>query len=72
MRIVGCLLYLAMTQLNIAYLVHIFNPFVHNPKIPQLIVVVRIIRYVKGNLISGSFFPTKNDCRTIVAYSYSC
>ena len=56
-QIVGSLLYLTMIQPDISHAVHTVSQFVSNPHKPHLAAALRILRYVKGTLHHGLFFP---------------
>ena len=57
-RIVGSLLYLTMTKPDISHAVHTVSQFVSNPHMPHLTAALRILRYVKGTLNHGLFYPS--------------
>ena len=60
-RLVGCLIYLTVTRLDITYSVHIFSRFMHAPCKPHMEVVMRILWYLKNNPGQGLFFSFQND-----------
>ncbi|XP_070002185.1 uncharacterized protein [Nicotiana sylvestris] len=47
-RLVGMLLYLTMTRLDIAYIVQVLSQFIHKPKMSHMDVALRVIKYVKN------------------------
>ena len=47
-RLVGKLIYLAHTRLDIAYAVSVVSQFMHNPKDSHLQAVYRLLRYLKS------------------------
>ena len=57
-RIVGSLLYLTMTRPDISHAIHTVSQFVNNPHKPHLAAALRILRYVKGTLNHGLFYPS--------------
>ncbi|XP_038885917.1 uncharacterized mitochondrial protein AtMg00810-like [Benincasa hispida] len=46
-KLVGSLIYLRVTRLDIAYVVHIVSQFMVSPRIIHFTIVLRILRYVK-------------------------
>ena len=55
-RLVGRLIYLSHTRLDIAYAVSLVSQFMHNPRTIHLDVVFRILRYLKSNPGKGLLF----------------
>ena len=55
-QLVGKLIYLAHTRLNIPYVASIISQFTHNPKDSHLQVVYHIIHYLKGTSSKGLLF----------------
>jgi hypothetical protein len=51
--IVGSLVYLTITRLNIAYLVHVVNQFVASPTTIHWAAVLRILRYLWGTVFQS-------------------
>ena len=47
-QLVDSLMYLTMTHLDIAYVVHIVSQFMATPRSIHLTAVLRILRYAKG------------------------
>ena len=67
-KLVGSLVYLTITRLDISFVVQQVNEFLQTLRHLHLAVVCRIIRYVKGTYDRGLVFPTCNfPC--LVAYS---
>jgi len=60
-RLVGCLIYLTITQPDIMYSVHVLSRFMHAPRRPHMEVVLRVLRYLKNAPGHGLFFPSQND-----------
>ena len=52
-RLVGRLIYLSHTRLDIAYAVNVVSQFMHNPKMTHLHVVYSILRYLKTHMGKG-------------------
>ena len=65
-RLVGRLIYLAHTWLDIAYSVSVISQFMHDPREPHLHVAYRV-HYLKGNPRKGILFK-KNDTLALEAY----
>ncbi|KAL9273222.1 Serine/threonine-protein kinase AFC2-like protein [Drosera capensis] len=66
--LVGALQYLSMTRPDIAYAVHLVSQFIQTPRMPHLLVVQRIYRYLQGTSSFGiSLRPS--DLSLLVAYS---
>ena len=51
-RLVGKLIYLTITRLDISYAVSIVSQFMTSPRVPHMNVVIRILKYVKNAHIS--------------------
>jgi len=54
---VGSLRYLSNSRPNICYSVSVINEFMHDPRKYHLIVVKRILRYIKDTMEFGLLFP---------------
>ncbi len=54
-RIVGSLIYMTITRLDLNYVVGVVNQFMQTPQKPHLDVVRRILRYIKHTLQCGIF-----------------
>lgn len=48
-RLVGRLIYLAVTRPDISYAIHILNKFMKQPKVDHWDAVLRVVRFLKGN-----------------------
>ena len=59
-RLVGRLIYLAHTRLDIAYSVSVISQFMHDPREPHLQVAYRVLHYLKGNPRKGILFKKSN------------
>jgi len=66
--LVGSLIYLTTTRLDISYAVHQVNQFISSPRHLYLAAVWRIIHYLYGSPNRGLFFPTSSSFQ-LVAYS---
>ena len=55
-RLVGRLIYLTITRLDITYLVHILSRFMHAPRKPHMEASMQILRYLKNNSSQGLLF----------------
>ena len=55
-RLVGKLIYLSHTRLDIAYAVSVVSQFMHDPRKPHMDIVERILRYLKVALGKGLLF----------------
>ncbi|CAL8152565.1 unnamed protein product [Prunus armeniaca] len=62
-RLVGRLIYLTITRLDITYAVHVLSRFMHEPRIPHMDAAVRILRYLKYTPGQGILFPTQDDLK---------
>ena len=67
-RLVGRLIYLAHTRLDIAYLVSVINQFMHDPREPHLQVAYKVLHYLKGNPRKVILFK-KNNTLALEAYT---
>ena len=63
-RLVGSLIYLTTTRLDISYVVHQVSQFISSPRHFHLVVV----RYLRGSPTCGLFIPTDASLQ-LVAYS---
>lgn len=60
-KLVGKLIYLSHTRLDICYSVSYVSQFMHAPTTDHLQTVMRILRYLKGALGQGLFFGKHKD-----------
>uniref|UniRef100_A0A2N9IYX8 CCHC-type domain-containing protein n=1 Tax=Fagus sylvatica TaxID=28930 RepID=A0A2N9IYX8_FAGSY len=69
-RLVGRLIYLTITRPDIVFAVNILSQFMHAPRLPHLQAANRVLRYIKGSLDQGIFFPSSNTLH-VTAYTDS-
>ncbi|WJZ98357.1 hypothetical protein VitviT2T_016885 [Vitis vinifera] len=67
-RLVGRLIYLAHTWLDIAYSMSVISQFMHDPREPHLQAAYRVLHYLKGNPGKGILFK-KNNTLALEAYT---
>ena len=60
-RLMGKLLYLTLTRLDISYTVGLLSQFISKPKEPHLQATQRILRYLKGAPGTSLFFPSNPE-----------
>ncbi len=58
-RIMGSLIYMTITRLDLSYAVGVVSQFMQTPKKPHLDAVRRILRYIKHILQRGIFYEAK-------------
>uniref|UniRef100_A0A1S4AC36 Uncharacterized mitochondrial protein AtMg00810-like n=1 Tax=Nicotiana tabacum TaxID=4097 RepID=A0A1S4AC36_TOBAC len=66
-RLIGRLLYLTMTRLDIAFVVHMLSQYMHALKVSHMDIARRVVRYIKSTPGLGLFMPT-GSCKHLVAY----
>jgi hypothetical protein len=59
-RIVGSLIYMTTTRLDLNYVIGVVSQFMQTPRKPHLDAVKRILRYIKHTLQCGIFYETKS------------
>nr|GEV27950.1 probable carboxylesterase 2 [Tanacetum cinerariifolium] len=59
-RLVGRLLYLSMTRPDISYAVQHLSQFVSSPKEPHLQAATHLLRYLKGSINKGLYYPVQS------------
>ncbi|RVX03304.1 Retrovirus-related Pol polyprotein from transposon RE1 [Vitis vinifera] len=62
-RLVGKLIYLSHTRLDIAYVVSVVSQFMHNPSEDHMDAVIRILRYLKSSPRKGLLFSKNGHLR---------
>jgi hypothetical protein len=67
-RLVGRLLYLTHTRLDIAYAVSVVSKYMHDPRVPHQEAVYQILRYLKSCPGKGVLF-SKNGHTRIEVYT---
>jgi hypothetical protein len=60
-HIVGSLIYMTITRLDLSYAVGVVNQFLQTPRKPHLDAVRRILRYKKHILQCGIFYEAKSQ-----------
>jgi len=56
-RLAGSLVYHTVTRPDLSYVVHLVSQFMVAPHTTHYATVLRILRYVKGTLFHGLYFP---------------
>ena len=69
-QFVGSLIYLTITRPDISYAVHVVSQFLAAPRSPYYVVVLRILRYLKGTIFDGLHFSSHSSL-TLQVYSYA-
>jgi hypothetical protein len=60
-QLVGSLIYLTITCLDLAYSVHLVSQFMSTPHSTHYAAVLRILRYIKGTLFHGLHFSAQSS-----------
>ncbi|XP_021734740.1 uncharacterized protein LOC110701391 [Chenopodium quinoa] len=61
LRLVGRLIYLAVTRPDLAYSVHILSQFMHAPRTEHWEAALRVVRYLKGTPGQGIFLRSDSE-----------
>ena len=67
-QLVGSLIYLTVTRLDISYAVHVVSQFMAALRSPHYYAVLRILRYLKDTIFDGLHFSSHSSL-TLQAYS---
>jgi hypothetical protein len=59
--LVGSFIYLTVTRPDLAYTVHLVSQFMSAPRSTHYVVVLRILRYIKGMLFHGLHFSAQSS-----------
>ncbi|KAH7404373.1 hypothetical protein KP509_15G022400 [Ceratopteris richardii] len=68
--LVGSLIYATLTRPDLSYVVGVLSQFMHCPKDPHWILGQRVLRYIKGTIKEGLYYPFTSDLK-LRAYSDS-
>jgi hypothetical protein len=60
-HIVGGLIYMTITMLNLSYVVRVVSQFMQTPQKPHLDIMKRILRYIKHTLECEIFYEAKSQ-----------
>ncbi|XP_054778455.1 uncharacterized mitochondrial protein AtMg00810-like [Prosopis cineraria] len=60
-QLVGSLIYLAVTQPDITYAIHVVSQFMSEPRTTHYAIVLQIIWYIKGTLYHGLYFSASSS-----------
>ena len=66
-RLIGNLIYLTISRLDIQYPVHHLSQFLSQPRKPHYEAAIHILKYLKGSPGQGLFFSEQNDFK-LTAY----
>ena len=58
-HLVGSLVYLTVTYLDISYAVHQVTQYLYTPRLTHYAAILRILRYLKSTLFYGLFYSTQ-------------
>ena len=67
-RIVGRLIYLSYTRLDIAFVVSLVSQFMHSPRESHLVAVNRILQYLKSTSRKGLYFDKGEKKRNVATF----
>jgi hypothetical protein len=62
-KLVGKLIYLTITRLDISYIVSIVSQFTTSPRVPHMNAVIRILKYLKNPPGRGLFYRSSGHLR---------
>ena len=60
-RMIGKLLYLAITRSDLSFAVNRLSQFMANPRKPHLVAAHKVLQYIKGTLGQGLFFSSSSS-----------
>jgi hypothetical protein len=60
-RLVGKLVYLAITRPDLSYFVQLLTQFMDSPRKPHLDAAHKVLRYIKSSLGQGIFFSASSE-----------
>ena len=66
-RLIGSLVYLTVTCLDISYVVHQVSQYLSTPRSTHYAVILCILRYLKGTLFHGLFYSAQSP---LVLYAF--
>lgn len=64
-QLVGSLIYLTLTRLNISYTIGVVSLYMKNPKKSHLEAIQRILRYVKSTIYYGLLYKRDEECKLV-------
>lgn len=67
LKIIGQLLYLTVSRPDISFAMHHLNQFMQQPTTQHFQAATRVLRYLKGTITQGLFYPSSKDL-TLLAY----
>ena len=62
-RLIGILIYLTVTRVDIVYSVRMLSRFMHEPRKPHWEIALRVLKYIKGIPSQGLLLPSENNLR---------
>lgn len=62
-RLIGRLLYITMTRIDISYVVQVLSQFMHKPKQSHMDATLRVVRYIKTAPGLGLLMPSEGSGR---------